>query len=101
MPIHDPFGGVLVAHFPQMMSLIVLTPKRTVIGSVSDGNGVVLPTMNISTKFVFDMTIRQFFIAFFAVDMLHDLVTLTFNLLILDCGHKWWVGHMINSSIKK
>ena len=28
MPIHDPFGGVLGAHFPQMMSLIVLTPKK-------------------------------------------------------------------------
>ena len=27
-----PFWGVFGAHFPQMMSLIVLTPKRTVLG---------------------------------------------------------------------
>ena len=27
-----PFWGVLGAHFPQMMSLIVLIPKRTVLG---------------------------------------------------------------------
>jgi len=32
MPIHAPFWGVFGAHFPQMMSLIVLTPKRTVLG---------------------------------------------------------------------
>ena len=31
MPIHAPFWGVLGAHFPQMMSLIVLTPKRTIL----------------------------------------------------------------------
>jgi len=31
MPIHAPFGGFW-AHFPQMMSLIVLTPKRTILG---------------------------------------------------------------------
>ena len=28
MPIHAPFWGVFMAHFPQMMSLIVLTSKR-------------------------------------------------------------------------
>ena len=28
MPIHAPFWGVFGAHFPQMMSLIVLTPKK-------------------------------------------------------------------------
>ena len=32
MPIHAPFWGVFRAHFPQMMSLIVLTPKRTILG---------------------------------------------------------------------
>ena len=32
MPIHAPFWGVFGAHFPQMMSLIVLTPKRTILG---------------------------------------------------------------------
>jgi len=32
MPIHAPFWGVFGVHFPQMMSLIVLTPKRTVLG---------------------------------------------------------------------
>ena len=32
MPIHAPFGGVFGSHFPQMMSLIVLTRKRTVLG---------------------------------------------------------------------
>ena len=32
MPIHAPFWGFLGAHFPQMMSLIVLTPKRTILG---------------------------------------------------------------------
>ena len=31
MPIHAPFWGVFGAHFPQMMSLIVLTPKRTIL----------------------------------------------------------------------
>ena len=28
MPIHAPFWGGFKAHFPQMMSLIVLTPKK-------------------------------------------------------------------------
>ena len=32
MPIHAPFWGVFGAHLPQMMSLIVLTPKRTILG---------------------------------------------------------------------
>jgi len=32
MPIHAPFGCVFGAHFPQIMSLIILTPKRTVLG---------------------------------------------------------------------
>ena len=32
MPIHAPFWGVFGAHFPQMMSLIVLTPKRSILG---------------------------------------------------------------------
>ena len=32
MPIHTPFWGVFGARFPQMMSLIVLTPKKTVLG---------------------------------------------------------------------
>ena len=32
MLIHAPFCGVFGTHFPQMMSLIVLTPKRTVLG---------------------------------------------------------------------
>jgi len=32
MPIHAPIWGVLGVHFPQMMSFIVLTPKRTVLG---------------------------------------------------------------------
>ena len=32
MPIHAPFWRVFGAHFPQMMSLIVLTPKRTILG---------------------------------------------------------------------
>ena len=32
MPIHAPFWGVFGAHFPQMMSLIVLTSKRTILG---------------------------------------------------------------------
>ena len=32
MPIHAPFGGVFWAHFPQMMSLIVLTPKGIILG---------------------------------------------------------------------
>jgi len=31
-PIHAPFWWVFGAHFPQMMLLIVLTPKRTVLG---------------------------------------------------------------------
>ena len=31
MPIHVPFRGFW-GTFPQMMSLIVLTPKRTVLG---------------------------------------------------------------------
>ena len=31
MHIHAPFGGVFGAHFSQMMSLIVLTPKRTIL----------------------------------------------------------------------
>jgi len=31
-PIHAPFWGVFGAQFPQNMSLIVLTPKRTVLG---------------------------------------------------------------------
>ena len=31
-PIHAPFGGIFGAQFPQKMSLIVLTPKRTVPG---------------------------------------------------------------------
>jgi len=30
MPIHDPFG-VFRAHFHQMMSLIILAPKRTIL----------------------------------------------------------------------
>ena len=34
MPIHAPFWGVFGAHFPQMMSLIVLTPKRTILGRI-------------------------------------------------------------------
>ena len=29
---HAPFWGVFGAHFPQMMSLIVLTPKKTILG---------------------------------------------------------------------
>ena len=32
MLIHAPFWGVFRAHFPQMMSLIVLTPKNTILG---------------------------------------------------------------------
>ena len=32
MPIHAPFWGVLGPHLPQMMSVIVLTPKRTILG---------------------------------------------------------------------
>ena len=32
MPIHAPFECVFRAHFPQIMSLIILTPKRTVPG---------------------------------------------------------------------
>jgi len=32
MPIHAPFGEFLGHIFPQMMSLIVLTPKRTILG---------------------------------------------------------------------
>ena len=32
MPIHAPFWGVFGAHFPQMMSVIVLTPKTTIFG---------------------------------------------------------------------
>ena len=32
MPIHAPFWRVFGAHFPQMMSLIVLPPKRTILG---------------------------------------------------------------------
>ena len=31
-PIHAPFGGVFRAQFPQKMSLIVLTPKRSAQG---------------------------------------------------------------------
>ena len=31
MPIHAPFWGDFGAHFPQMMSLIVLTSKRTIL----------------------------------------------------------------------
>ena len=31
-PIHEPFWGVFGAHFPQEMSLKVLTPKTTVLG---------------------------------------------------------------------
>ena len=32
MLIHAPFWGVFGAHFPQIISLIVLTPKRTILG---------------------------------------------------------------------
>ena len=32
LPIHAPFGGVFGAHFSRMTSLIVQTPKRTVLG---------------------------------------------------------------------
>ena len=32
MPIHAPFVGFLGAHLTQMMPLIVLTPKRTIVG---------------------------------------------------------------------
>jgi len=32
MPIHAPFGEVFGAHFPKMMSLSILTTKRTILG---------------------------------------------------------------------
>jgi len=32
MPVHAPFLGVLEQIYPQMMSFIALTPKRTVFG---------------------------------------------------------------------
>jgi len=49
------------------------------------------PTSIIPTKFEVDMTIRCRVIAFLSADTARDLVTLTFDLLTLNCCHAWRV----------
>ena len=47
--------------------------------------------LTVSTKFEVDMTIRCLSYSFIAADTLRDLVTLTFDLLILVSVHTWRV----------
>ena len=47
--------------------------------------------VTVSTKFEVDTTIRCLVIRVIAADTLRDLVTLTFDLLILVSGHTWRV----------
>jgi len=48
-------------------------------------------TLIIPTKFAVDMTIHCRVTAFLSADTLHDLVTLTFDLLTLNSWHTWLV----------